>query len=85
MVFKDAEMAQRGRILRDHGMSPRKRYWHDYAGFNFRMTNMQAAVGVAQMGRVEELLSRLCLVVAPGAQHSRYQQLHRVDSISVCQ
>jgi len=57
-VFKDPAMAERARILRDHGMSPQKRYWHDYAGFNFRMTNMQAAVGVAQMGRVEELLSR---------------------------
>ena len=58
VVFKDAEMAQRARILRDHGMSPQKRYWHDYAGFNFRMTNMQAAIGVAQMDRIEELLSR---------------------------
>ena len=58
VVFKDAEMAQRARILRDHGMSPQKRYWHDYAGFNFRMTNMQAAVGAAQMGRIEELLDR---------------------------
>ena len=43
-------------------MSPQKRYWHDYAGFNFRMTNMQAAVGVAQMGRIEELLDRKKLV-----------------------
>ena len=58
VVFQDAEMAQRARILRDHGMSVQKRYWHDYAGFNFRMTNMQAAVGVAQMGRIEELLNR---------------------------
>lgn len=58
IVFKDAETAQRARILRDHGMNPQKRYWHDYAGFNFRMTNMQAAVGVAQMGRIEELLGR---------------------------
>jgi len=58
VVFKDAEMAQRARVLRDHGMSPQKRYWHDYAGFNFRMTNMQAAVGAAQMGRIEELLNR---------------------------
>jgi perosamine synthetase len=57
-VFRDPEMAQRARILRDHGMNPQKRYWHDYAGFNFRMTNLQAAVGVAQMGRVEELLGR---------------------------
>jgi perosamine synthetase len=58
VVFRDAEMAQRARVLRDHGMRPQKRYWHDHAGFNFRMTNMQAAVGVAQMERVEELLSR---------------------------
>jgi perosamine synthetase len=58
VVFKDAETARRARILRDHGMNPQMRYWHDHAGFNFRMTNMQAAVGVAQMGRVEELLSR---------------------------
>lgn len=58
VVFKNAQLAERARILRDHGMSPQKRYWHEYAGFNFRMTNMQAAVGVAQMGRVDELLSR---------------------------
>ena len=58
VVFKDPEMAQRARILRDHGMSPQKRYWHDYAGFNFRMTNMQAAIGVAQMERIDEFLSR---------------------------
>jgi len=58
LVVKDAELAQRARILRDHGMNPQKRYWHDHAGFNFRMTNMQAAVGVAQIGRVDELLSR---------------------------
>lgn len=58
VVFKDPAMAERARILRDHGMNPQKRYWHDHAGFNFRMTNMQAAVGVAQMGRVEALLSR---------------------------
>lgn len=62
VVFKDAKLAERARILRDHGMSPQKRYWHDYPGFNFRMTNMQAAVGVAQMGRIEEFLTRRKMV-----------------------
>lgn len=62
LVFKDAELAQRARILRDHGMSPQKRYWHDYPGFNFRMTNMQAAIGVAQMGRIQEFLNRKKLI-----------------------
>ena len=58
VVFKDAKLAERARILRDHGMSPQKRYWHDYPGFNFRMTNMQAAIGVAQMDRIEDFLTR---------------------------
>lgn len=62
VVFKDAKLAERARILRDHGMSPQKRYWHDYPGFNFRMTNMQAAVGVAQMDRIEEFLTRRKMV-----------------------
>lgn len=58
VVFKDVKLAERARILRDHGMSPQKRYWHDYPGFNFRMTNMQAAIGVAQMDRIEDFLTR---------------------------
>jgi perosamine synthetase len=62
VVFKDARMAERARILRDHGMSPQKRYWHEYPGFNFRMTNMQAAVGVAQMDRIEEFIKRRKIV-----------------------
>ncbi|MFK8017212.1 MAG: aminotransferase class I/II-fold pyridoxal phosphate-dependent enzyme [Gammaproteobacteria bacterium] len=58
VVYRDADVAQRARILRDHGMSAQKRYWHEYAGYNFRMTNMQAAIGVAQMERIDELLGR---------------------------
>ena len=30
-------------------MNPLKKYWHDEVGFNFRMTNMQAAIGLAQL------------------------------------
>lgn len=58
VVFRDAAVAARARILRDHGMSPDKRYWHEYPGFNFRMTNLQAAVGLAQLARIEEFLAR---------------------------
>lgn len=52
------DLAEKIKVLRDHGMKPGKRYWHDVAGFNFRMTNLQAAVGVAQMERVDNFLSR---------------------------
>jgi perosamine synthetase len=58
VVFKDAKLAAKARILRDHGMSPTRRYWHEHAGFNFRMTNMQAAIGVAQLDRIETFLAQ---------------------------
>ena len=58
VVFKDGELAERARRLRDHGMSTSRRYWHDEIGFNYRMTNMQGALGVAQMERAEQFLAR---------------------------
>jgi perosamine synthetase len=58
VVFRDAKLAAKAKILRDHGISPAKRYWHEYQGFNFRMTNMQAAVGVAQLDRIENFLAQ---------------------------
>lgn len=46
------------RMLRDHGMSKEKRYWHDEIGFNYRMTNLQAAIGCAQLEKIEWILDR---------------------------
>lgn len=54
----DGDLAARCRMLRDHAMPPERRYWHDEVGFNYRMTNLQAAVGVAQMARIEEFIAR---------------------------
>ncbi|WP_164467295.1 aminotransferase class I/II-fold pyridoxal phosphate-dependent enzyme [Caulobacter flavus] len=56
-LTNNLEIAERLRMLRDHGMNPARRYWHDEAGFNFRMTNMQAAVGCAQLDRIDTFLS----------------------------
>ena len=53
LQFKQTAMKERAKVLRDHGMSPNRRYWHDEMWFNYRLTNMQAAVGVAQLERVE--------------------------------
>ncbi len=58
LTTDDAALAARCRLLRDHAMPPEKRYWHDEIGFNYRMTNLQAAVGVAQMERIEEFIAR---------------------------
>lgn len=39
-------------------MSPSKRYWHDQVGYNYRITNLQAALGLAQLQRIDHLLAR---------------------------
>jgi perosamine synthetase len=57
-LTNNTELAERMRILRDHGMNPSKRYWHDVVGFNYRMTNVQAAIGVAQLAKLERLVNR---------------------------
>ena len=58
LTCNDAGLTERMRFLRDHAMSPEKRYWHTEVGYNYRMTNLQAALGVAQMERIDEFLQR---------------------------
>ena len=48
-------LSNKMKILRDHGMNKEKRYWHDVVGYNYRMTNLQAAIGVAQLERIENI------------------------------
>lgn len=58
VVFKDDDIAARARKLRDHGMNPNKRYWHDEVGFNYRLTNLQAAIGCAQLEQIQGFQTR---------------------------
>ena len=58
----DHDLFERARRLRDHAMNPARRYWHDDVGYNYRMTNLQAAMGVAQMERINDLLEKRHLV-----------------------
>jgi len=54
----DDELAEKMKMLRDHGMNPQKKYWHDVVGFNYRMTNLQAALGVAQLKKIDFLVQK---------------------------
>lgn len=46
------------RRLKNQGVNDSKRYFHDILGYNYRMTNIQAAIGVAQMERLTEIIER---------------------------
>ncbi|KSV62447.1 hypothetical protein N185_08525 [Sinorhizobium sp. GW3] len=58
VIANDDALALRLRRVKGQGQSLDRRYWHDILGFNYRMTNIAAAIGVAQMERVEEILTR---------------------------
>jgi perosamine synthetase len=64
VLTDDAELAERARFLRDHAMDPERRYWHGEIGFNYRITNLQAALGVAQLERLDEFLARKRAIAA---------------------
>ena len=58
IVSDDENFIKKARLLRDHGMSPDRKYWHEYIGYNYRLTNLQAAIGVAQMEKIDVILNR---------------------------
>jgi perosamine synthetase len=58
VVTDDERLAARVRFLKDHAMDANRRYWHPEVGFNYRMTNIQAALGCAQLERFRELTTR---------------------------
>jgi len=59
MVVTNSDiLADRVKILKDQGMSRVKRYWFEEIGYNYRMTNIQAAMGYGQMQRINELVEK---------------------------
>jgi len=58
ITTNDKKLYQRAKFLRDHAMNPEKRYWHPEIGYNYRMTNLQAALGLAQLERIDELIEK---------------------------
>jgi perosamine synthetase len=51
------ELAQKLRLFRGQGMDLNRRYWFPVVGYNYRMTNIQAAIGLAQMETIEKSLT----------------------------
>jgi perosamine synthetase len=56
VLTSNPKMAERAASYRNLCFRPERRFYHTELGHNFRMTNLQAAIGVAQMDRVEEFV-----------------------------
>ncbi len=56
VVTNNEEPANRARILKDQAHSPQKHFFHEMIGFNYRMTNLQAGLGLAQLEKIEQFV-----------------------------
>lgn len=67
VTTNDDALAAQMRQLRGQGMDPQRRYWFPIVGYNYRMTNLAAALGCAQLERADELIAHR-LRIAKGYQ-----------------
>ncbi|MCS4091848.1 DegT/DnrJ/EryC1/StrS aminotransferase family protein [Rhizobium sp. BK176] len=58
VLARDHGVMEKCRRLKSQGVSPTREYWHDMLAFNYRMTNIQAAIGLAQLELAEDFLQR---------------------------
>ncbi len=58
VVTDDAELDAKVRLLKGQGMDTSRRYWFPIVGYNYRMTNIQAAIGLAQLERLDWFIER---------------------------
>jgi len=58
VIFKNKQIFNKAKLIKNHGMDDKKRYFHSYLGSNFRMTNIQAAIGLAQLEKFKTILSK---------------------------
>jgi perosamine synthetase len=58
VVTNDKTLDERIRHFKGQGLAAHREYWHDVVGYNYRMTNIAAAIGLAQLERADELIAR---------------------------
>ena len=58
VVTNDETLYTRAAHLKDQGMAKFRQYWHDVIGYNYRMTNICAAIGLAQLEQADQFLKQ---------------------------
>jgi len=55
-ITNNEELKEKIELLKNQGVSKERKYWHPVIGFNYRMTNIQAAIGLAQLEQIDSFL-----------------------------
>lgn len=85
VVTNDETLADRAYHLKMHGLAKYREYWHDVIGFNYRMTNICAAIGLAQLECAEKRIEEKrrirdyynqCLKDVPVKVHEEYGEVY---------
>lgn len=58
VLTNDPTLYDRAFRLRGQGLAKDREYWHDMVGYNYRMTNIQAAIGLAQFEQIQRFIDR---------------------------
>jgi perosamine synthetase len=58
VVAQNKDLIEKAAHLKNQGVSQSQEYWHDVVGFNYRMTNICAAIGLAQLEQADEILAK---------------------------
>jgi perosamine synthetase len=56
VITEDSGLHERMVLYRNHGLLRKRHYWHEVPGHNFRLTNLQAALGCAQLERLDAII-----------------------------
>ncbi len=64
VLARDPKIMARCRQLKNQGIAPGREYWHEVLGYNYRMTNIQAAIGLAQIELAPKILARKRAIAA---------------------
>ncbi|MHA8057423.1 DegT/DnrJ/EryC1/StrS family aminotransferase [Aquirufa nivalisilvae] len=62
VVTHNKILHERSAYLKSQAVSSQKEYWHDEIGYNFRMTNICAAIGVAQLEMADSVINKKCQI-----------------------
>jgi perosamine synthetase len=76
VVTNDEGLSERSKHIKGQGLAKNREYWHDIIGYNYRMTNIEAAIGVAQLEQADKFLKQKREIAS---WYIKYLDLDKVD------